>query len=734
MTAKARSILNAMCCAAAVTAQFIAGKALRDALFLSSVGATSLPLMLIMTSIVSIVLVGASARFSERLRPSVFVPALFLGNALLFLVEFLLRPYAPTATAVVVYLHVSGVGPLLTSGFWLIASELFDPRTAKKSFGRIGAAGTLGGLGGAVLSERVAALYGVPTMLMVLAAVELFTAWMMWRLAVSSEQSVKPVAQVPRHEDLNARRSGFVTIAQEPHLRSLAGLVLLGTTSAALLEYLFKLKTVETFGPGDHLLRFFAIYYAVVSAVTFVIQAFSSRRVLQRFGLGLMTTTPAIAIVGGGLAALAAPGFAALVVTRAAEAVFRGSWFRTGYELFYTPVPASAKRSTKPLIDVGVDRVGDAVGGGIIRLAVVFLPAFQSITILVLAIGIGGAAILVASRLNRWYVRTLESSLVERGSDIDLSLTQEFSVRAVLAEMSAVRAAQSRHGRPVKGTVSHELADSTVRDIAALRSHDRSRVLAVLSREKGPSAVLVPHVIPLLAWDPVADHALVALRKVAEERIGMLTDALVDLNQDPAVRRRLARVFAVGVSQRAADGLILALDDERFDVRVQVARSLTAVLESNPRLAVSADRIYQVVLKEVAVSRPVWESRRLLDTFVSESPLDEFVRDRAGQSLAHVFTLLSVVLPRQPLQIAFRSVNSGDAQLRGTALEYLENVLPAPIRHALWPFLVPRRATEAVRGHQEEAIAELLESSDSVTIRHIVGDFKNGAVAALSRV
>ena len=62
-----------------------------------------------------------------------------------------------------------------------------------------------------------------------------------------------------------------------------------------------------------------------------------------------------------------------------------------------------------------------------------------------------------------------------------------------------------------------------------------------------------------------------------------------------------------------------------------------------------------------------------------------------GQSLAHVFTLLSLVLPRDPLQIAFRSLHSEDKQLRGTALEYLEGVLPAPIRERLWPFLVYQR-------------------------------------------
>ena len=48
--------------------------------------------------------------------------------------------------AVLVYLQISGLGPMLGSGFWLIASERFDPRTAKQRFGQIAGVGTLGGL------------------------------------------------------------------------------------------------------------------------------------------------------------------------------------------------------------------------------------------------------------------------------------------------------------------------------------------------------------------------------------------------------------------------------------------------------------------------------------------------------------------------------------------------------------------------------------------------------------
>ena len=37
--------------------------------------------------------------------------------------------------------------------------------------------------------------------------------------------------------------------------------------------------------------------------------------------------------------------------------------------------------------------------------------------------------------------------------------------------------------------------------------------------------------------------------------------------------------------------------------------------------------------------------------------VDEFVKDRASRSLAHVFTLLSLVFPSEALQIAFRGLH-----------------------------------------------------------------------------
>ena len=84
-------MLTAMLCAAAVTAQFVGGKATRDALFLSAVDVTALPAMLLATSITSIVLVALTATAARRIAPATLVPAYFGVSSVLFLAEWLPR-------------------------------------------------------------------------------------------------------------------------------------------------------------------------------------------------------------------------------------------------------------------------------------------------------------------------------------------------------------------------------------------------------------------------------------------------------------------------------------------------------------------------------------------------------------------------------------------------------------------------------------------------------------------
>lgn len=684
------SLATAMVAAATVGGQFIAGRAARDAIFLTQFDASSLPGMILVTALVSIALVLFGSRVFGQVPPAVWVPASFATTAVLILVVWLGIDRAPGAAARILYVLVSGVGPILGSGFWLIASEQFDPHAAKRAFGPIEGAGTLGGLIGGLAAARLATVIDVSAMLPLVAVLNLGCSWSTRRMARSAG-ATGPAAP-PRRAGAQPR-SGLHVLGEAPYLRNLAALVLLGTIAATFVDQAFKTEVRGQIGQGPGLGTFFSLYYAALGVVTFVLQAGAARYVLEKLGLAAAAGAPALVFLVGGTASLLVPGLRSLLLTRGGEAVFRASIYRSGYELFYTPIQVDDKRRVKSIIDVGVDRSGDILGAVLTQLVLRFPQPGQTTALLSLAMVCAGAGLFVARRLTGGYAQALEKSLIDRAVELELSEVADRTTRTTMlrtlrasglsAGESAVSAGGWLAGPPA-------IDDPEIAMMVTLRSGDVHRIRSLLRRGEPLPGALVSDVISLLARDEVSHEAIRALRSVAEEHVGALVDALTDPNQPFAVRRRLARVMSVCVSQRAADGLMLGLEDLRFEVRYRCGRSLLALIEKNPAVRLDRERVFALIHKEVAVNQDVWNARRLLDTgdggearaFAAAAEGTE-----ASESLAHVFTLLALILPAEPLRVAFRGLHSDDQRLRGTALEYLESVLPREVRDRLWRFL-----------------------------------------------
>jgi hypothetical protein len=147
---------------------------------------------------------------------------------------------------------------------------------------------------------------------------------------------------------------------------------------------------------------------------------------------------------------------------------------------------------------------------------------------------------------------------------------------------------------------------------------------------------------------------------------------------------------------------------------------LAQILARNTRVRIDAARVFDVVRREMAVGRPVWTSRQLLQSLKGDQQatfVDEFLEDRAGKSLAHVFTLLSLVLPAAPLQLAYRALHTDNSNLRGTALEYLDAVLPPDINARMRDALGEEPRPPSQRTASREAILrDLLGSNDAIML------------------
>lgn len=704
-----------MAAAAVMLSYQTAGKAARDALFLSNFPAQKLPSMVMGAALLSILLGLVFGRLLERKGPGHIVPRAFLLSGILQFVEFAAFEYSPHFVAPLIYLHIVGLGAILLSGFWSFLSEQITPRDAKQVYGKIAGMGTVGGIVGGLIAERCGAWFGMHAVLAQLGVTHILCAGLLWYATRFFRE--EPAALTQR-----APVSPWETFSRIPYLGALALLVLLGTSSAAVIDYLFKAQAREIVGTGPSLLRFFAIFHTGSAILTFILQSFVARVSFEKLGL-TRTVGSLPAIVGAGsLASLAFPFFPITLTTRLAELVVRGSVFRSGYELFYIPIPAREKRGVKSLIDVACDRMGDAVGSAIVQTALVAVPgAVRNVILGITAIS-AGVSLWIASRLDAAYQDVVKHGLMDRADQLDLAYVEDVStLSAVLNTVSSFVIPQSKlpetKASPAEsGAVT--TTDPIVEQLCELRSGDAERVQHALGRMQHADALLAPQIIRLMAWNEVTLPARRLLLQDADKHVGLLVDFLLDESQDFAVRRRIPRVLAATKSQRGLDGLMQALEDARFEVRFQCGRALDYLHRNAPEIRLDPERIYAAVERELSVNRTIWDGRRLLDRRDSQdefSYLDEVIKERAHQSLEHVFSLLSIVLPRDPLKIAFRALHSDDRMFRGLALEYVDNVLPPRLRNRLAAVITDAEVpvTEEAR---QNALAKLMASNDQLVL------------------
>jgi ATP:ADP antiporter, AAA family len=723
---------SATLCAAAMLAHQVAAKAARDAFFLTAFDVTLLPRMIVVSAIVSVVVVLLSARAMTVMSPARVVPRAFVVSAVLLMGEWWLLERFMRAGTVMLYLHTIVFGSVLTSGFWSMVNERFDPHTAKRIVGRIASGGTLGALIGGLSAERIGANLSLEVMLPFLAALHLFCAWVVRDLRGRAEQKPRSLA----HGDVE---SGFSVLAGSPYLRSMAMLVALGTASAALLDYLLKAEATAVMKSGEDLVRFFAALYASTGLVSFVVQTALSAKTLERLGLGRTVALLPLSTGVSSAVTILFPGLAAIAAGRGVEAMLRTSLYRSAYELLYTPVAPEKKRATKSIIDVLCDRFGDVAGGAMVAVVIaVAAPDAARVWVLTLAAVLSVFAMVVALRLQRGYVATLATSLVEMGADLEAPKHTLGEVGRVVqfTEMMLFDREQGAflQGDPetlLTGTgLTVDLDPSKTISVPAsslilaaadraalLDSGDPVRIRFALMQGK-LTGDLVPRAIRLLALNEVMVDAIIALGKVVDREVDRLVASLLDPQEDFAVRRRLPRVLARSKEKKAIDGLTTGLFDQRFEVRFQCGRALSKIKDAVGEALFDGAKIMEAVEREVTVDRGVWESHRLLDQVTQDEATafqDALLEDRASRSMQHVFNVLSLVLKKEPLEVAYRGLFTEDQTLRGTSLEYLGTTIPEPIRGKLWPFLNAGSAPN-LRPRQE-ILDDLMRSRGSIMLK-----------------
>ena len=312
------------------------------------------------TFIIMLLLQPAYGWLVSRYPRRVFLPAVygfFIGTLLLFYVLF---DSGMPGRGMAFFLWIAVFNLFAVAVFWSFMADVFSNAEARKFYGYIGAAGTVGAILGPVLTRTFVERIGIANLMLVSAGFLVVCVVCQLRLrlwAVAREQERRATSgETPMGGEVLA---GLKLIAREPLLRWLASLVVMGVGVGTLL-YNEQAAIVRKFytDPAASTAYYAGIDMAV-NALTLFIQLLVTRWLLRSFGVGPALLIPGGAIILGYslLAASPLPMMVAIVqvVTRASEF----SLTKPARETIYTRVDREWRYKAGAAIDTVIYRGGD---------------------------------------------------------------------------------------------------------------------------------------------------------------------------------------------------------------------------------------------------------------------------------------------------------------------------------------------------------------------------------------
>ncbi len=569
----------------------------RDAMFLEHVGARALGYMYIGAAALTLAAGAFSAQLGARLgarRALLGAQAASAAGATAF---FFAPPTAAALTALYGFSVVSGA--LLVPQLWAATAALFHAGQGRRLFGTIAIAGVLGGVVGS--SAGAGALLVVDLRWLLLAAAASFAASgaciglaprARTRPAAGSAVAVPAGSAGPGAvagagagaQGSAAAGSWWGAIREEPALARVALAVMLGAATTLLADYLFKSVAAATVEPA-RLGSFFARSYAAMNVLALAVQVLVSRRLLARVGVvGSVGVMPFLLVLGGAFGFVTGGALFAVLAARAVDGALRHSVQRTGLELVYLAVPASARDRARPVIEGALTRVAQAAAAGLVLLLAG--PGRASPRELAFVVTCAAAAWLAATAaLHGPYVGLFRRALLggeraEPRSPEELDLA---SVEILIETLS------SPHGREALAAM------------RALARRGRAGLVPGLVLLRDEEEVL-EHALELFGPSGRGDWAWLAERRLSDRRERVRRAAMralararraegegagggADVAERPWIRGYLAvDAIARGAAEGGALAALSTPDEEGREARLGMLRALADAAPS-PRLA-----------------------------------------------------------------------------------------------------------------------------------------------------
>ncbi|MCG6963345.1 MAG: MFS transporter, partial [Acidobacteria bacterium] len=545
------------------------GKSVRNATYIDTVGATRLPYVYLLVAVASVPVLLAYSRLTVRARQDKLIVGWSMvqaaGLAVFYQLYVSFAGQAWVAVAFYVWLTI-GFG-VAVSQLWLFASQVFDPRQARRLFGFVGAGGLAGGVVGGQLARVFSHWLGTHATLLVAAALMLGVGVII-SLTERARRRMPALARDRRPERLRAGKGGWAAVRSSRLLEMIALVMLLSVVVGQMVDLQFNWAIQRATTTLDQRTAVFGFFYSVMGLLAFLFQLFFTQRIHRRLGVGfamrVMPTTVGLGTVALIAAATALPAvlLPAAWFLKLSESGLRHSLDQATRELLFVPVSQALRTPGKAFIDVFVQRAAKGAAAVVLLTVTFGFLSLRGVSWLTLALVM--LWIVVVASTHREYVATFRRGLKSEvlGQPAPIQLQDVETVTKLVEHL----------GSSDPRLVTHSL------ELLATHGHHR----------------LVP---PLLLHHHDAGVRRMTLRLLAEDRRSEAVPLVEMVLEDPEpeVRREAVHALAAIERREAARVMVPRLDSPHPNIRAAAAADLA--VGENSELAARA----LAVLGEMAV-------------------------------------------------------------------------------------------------------------------------------------
>jgi len=383
-----------------VAAMSITAGSARDAFFLSKFEKTYLPLMFVA---IAIVMAGVIPLYTKLTRGRdlttiiIFSAAIF-GSSLIpltFMVQGLVIP--------IIYIWVEIMIVLSIIQFWILMSEVFDPRQAKRLFGIISGSGAIACMVVGFSIRPFVQTFGSDKLL--------FATVFFLGITVLTSLFIRPHRMELESGPVKSASAKKGESKFDSYLIAITIVICSMAFVSKFVDYQFKIMASIAYPTQDELVNFFGLFYAITGAAGFIVQFFLTGRILARFGVLVGLIILPIGLFAGSIGFIMVPLLATIFIPKFADQVFKFTINNATVQLLWLPVPPKARSEKKPVIDGTIKAFMEGFAGISIFLAAKWLPLqYLSIAVLLVA----GLWVFYTFKTKTGYVKALQKAIEKR--------------------------------------------------------------------------------------------------------------------------------------------------------------------------------------------------------------------------------------------------------------------------------------------------------------------------------